>query len=197
VRDFFSSLEPVDYYYGEVTRARAVLGSILFFCVAPGLVVGVGPWLLTRWRMGEPWPAVPIQVLGGLLIASGLAFLLSAFVQFVGEGFGTPAPVATTEHLVVGGIYRHVRNPMYLAVAAAILGQALLLGRPVLLVYAAVILALQYAFVRLHEEPSLRRRFGEQYDTYRRAVPGWWPRPRPWRGTPPATSPRSPAASVR
>jgi protein-S-isoprenylcysteine O-methyltransferase Ste14 len=168
-----------------VTRVRAALGSVLFFCVAPGLVVGLGPWLLTGWQMHDPLPyLLPVRVVGGLLLAAGLAFLVTAFVRFVVEGLGTPAPVAPTEHLVVGGIYRHVRNPMYLAVAAAILGQALLLARPVLLGYAVAILALQYAFVRFHEEPALRRRFGEQYDTYRRAVPGWWPRLRPWRGAP-------------
>ena len=172
-------------YHCGVTRVRAALGSVLFFCVAPGLVVGLGPWLLTGWQMHDPLPyLLPVRVVGGLLLAAGLAFLVTAFVRFVVEGLGTPAPVAPTEHLVVGGIYRHVRNPMYLAVAAAILGQALLLARPVLLGYAAVILALQYAFVRFHEEPALRRRFGEQYDTYRRAVPGWWPRLRPWPGAP-------------
>ena len=69
---------------------------------------------------------------------------------------------------------------MYLAVAAAIVGQALLLGRPVLLGYAAAFLVVVAAFVRLYEEPTLRRRYGEQYEAYRRAVPGWWPRRSPW-----------------
>jgi protein-S-isoprenylcysteine O-methyltransferase Ste14 len=97
-------------------------------------------------------------------------------VRFVVEGLGTPAPVAPTEHLVVGGLYRYVRNPMYVAVASTIVGQALLLGQLVLLPYAALFLAVTATFVRLHEEPALRRRYGAQYDAYRRAVPGWWPR---------------------
>jgi protein-S-isoprenylcysteine O-methyltransferase Ste14 len=111
----------------------------------------------------------------------GVAVLLSAFVRFVAEGVGTPAPVAPTRRLVVGGLYRYVRNPMYLAVAATIVGQALALGQVVLLLYAACFALVVYAFVRLYEEPTLQRQFGDQYETYRRCVPGWWPRRRPWR----------------
>src|SRR5918994_1908941 len=81
--------------------------------------------------------------------------------------------------LVVGGVYRYVRNPMYVAVLAAIVGQALLLGRLGLLLYAAATWLLVAAFVHLYEEPSLTRRFGVDYEAYRRAVPAWWPRPRP------------------
>lgn len=166
-----------------VRRTRAALGSVLFFLVAPGLVVGVLPWWLTGWQVREPFPFfLPVRVLGGLLLAAGVGFLVSSFIRFVVEGLGTPAPVAPTDRLVVGGVYRHVRNPMYVAVAAAILGQAMLLGQPILVLYAAVVAVLQYAFVRLHEEPALRRRFGAEYMAYRQAVPGWWPRLRPWQG---------------
>jgi protein-S-isoprenylcysteine O-methyltransferase Ste14 len=77
---------------------------------------------------------------------------------------------------VVGGQYRWVRNPMYLAVTTVIAGQAAVLGRWSLLVYATVFAATVWSFVRLYEEPALRRRFGAAYDDYRRAVPGWWPR---------------------
>ena len=117
-----------------------------------------------------------LAVLGVVLIAAGAAFVLHAFARFVLEGIGTPAPVAAPERLVVGGVYRHVRNPMYVAVLATILGQALLLGRPVLLAYAAVLWVVFASFVRLYEEPTLRERFGADYDAYRRAVPAWLPR---------------------
>jgi protein-S-isoprenylcysteine O-methyltransferase Ste14 len=116
-----------------------------------------------------------------LVTALGVAVLAGAFVRFVTEGAGTPAPVAPTERLVVGGLYRYVRNPMYLAVTAAVLGQAALLAQPVLVWYAAVVGALMVAFVRWYEEPGLVRRYGTAYEEYRRAVPGWWPRTRPWR----------------
>src|SRR6266540_351001 len=93
---------------------------------------------------------------------------------------GTPAPVAPTETLVVGGLYRYVRNPMYVAVVAAVLGQALLLGRAVLLAYAAAVWLCVAAFVRWYEEPVLAARYGARYEAYRRAVPAWRPRLRPW-----------------
>ena len=134
---------------------------------------------LTGWQMGPIWP--PLRVLGALITVLATLFLISAFVRFVVEGLGTPAPVAPTEHLVVGGMYRYVRNPMYLAVTAAIVGQAMLLGRIELIVYAAVVGVLMWLFVRFYEEPYLAQRFGAEYDAYRRGVPGWWPRLRPWR----------------
>lgn len=162
-------------------RVRATVGSVLFFCVVPGVVVGLGPWLLTRWQAASPGGAyLPIRLVGAVLLVAAVAFLVDAFLRFVVEGLGTPAPVAPTKHLVVGGVYRHLRNPMYVAVVAAILGQAIVLGRPVLLWYAVGIAALQAVFVHYHEEPQLRRRYGREYEAYRRAVPGWWPRLRPW-----------------
>ena len=162
-------------------RFSAASGSALFFAVAPGVVAGLVPWWLTGWRVGYSW-WLPLRVVGGVLAAAGVVVLVSAFVRFVVEGAGTPAPVASTERLVVGGLYRYVRNPMYLAVLAAILGQALLLAQPVLLVYAVVAGAAMVAFVMWYEQPALARRYGAQYAAYRAAVPGWWPRLRPWRG---------------
>jgi len=159
---------------------RAAFGSALFFLAAPGVVVGLVPWWITRWEL---LPAsLLVRVLGGLLLAVALPVLVSAFLRFVRDGLGTPAPVAPTERLVVTGAYRYVRNPMYVAVIAAIVGQALLLGQTVLLYYAALVALLVVSFVRLYEEPVLRRQFGEQYEAYRRAVPGWWPRLRRWKG---------------
>ena len=161
-------------------RIRAALGSGLFLVVAPGVVAGLVPWWLTGWQTGATrWP---LQAIGTVLIVAGAVVLVDAFVRFVVEGIGTPAPVAPTEELVVSGLYCHVRNPMYLAVGATIVGQALLLGRPVLLLYAAAFAVAVFAFVRGYEEPTLTRQFGTRYEDYRRAVPGWWPRRRPWRG---------------
>ena len=159
-----------------MTRARAVAGSALFLAVAPGVMAGLVPYLLTAWNSHHPPAAV--QAAGAALTLAGAGFLLHAFGRFVTEGLGTPAPVAPTEHLVVTGIYRHVRNPMYLAVTATILGQWLLLGRPVLLAYALVFIATTYAFVRGYEEPALRAAYGVEYERYCEAVPGWWPRRR-------------------
>ena len=161
-----------------MTRARAAAGSAVFLVLVPGAVAGLIPWLITGCSANEWWP--PLRVLGGLLVLVGLAVLLPAFVRFVIEGIGTPAPVAPARHLVVGGPYRYVRNPMYLAVGALILGQALLLGQAVLLLYLAAFALTVAAFVHGYEEPTLSRRFGWQYDEYRRHVPPWWPRRTPW-----------------
>ena len=161
------------------SRVRNALGSALFLAVAPGVVAGLIPWWLTGWEPGATRP--PLQVIVAFLVVAGAVVLLNAFARFVVDGLGTPAPVAPPERLVVGGLYRYVRNPMYLAVGAMIAGQALLLARPVLLLYAAAFAAVVFAFVRLYEEPTLAREFGAEYEDYCRAVPGWWPRLRPWR----------------
>ncbi|MFE0104809.1 methyltransferase family protein [Streptomyces sp. NPDC059009] len=161
-------------------KSRAAVGSSVFMALAPGVVAGVVPWWLTRWESGGWW--LPVRVLGGVVLAVGAVVLVHAFVRFVVEGLGTPAPVAPTEHLVVGGLYRHVRNPMYVAVTASIGGQALLLGRPVLLGYGAFAGVVMWAFARWYEEPKLVGTFGAEYERYRDAVPGWWPRVRAWRG---------------
>src|SRR5881628_3679647 len=126
----------------------AAVGSSVFFALAPGMVAGVGPWLLTRWEVRRPLPFwAPVRVVGAVLLVAGAVVLVHSFVRFVVEGLGTPAPVAPTERLVVGGLYRYVRNPMYVAVAATIVGHGLLLGRPVLYAYAAVFWAVTAAFV--------------------------------------------------
>jgi protein-S-isoprenylcysteine O-methyltransferase Ste14 len=162
-------------------RTTAAVGSTAFFILAPGIVAGLIPYWLIGWQVRAPllgWS--PLRSIGVALIAAGAAVLVSAFVRFVVEGFGTPAPIAPTERLVIGGSYRYVRNPMYLAVVAIILGQALLLGQPALLRYAVGVAIAFGVFVKLYEEPTLQRRYGAEYDAYRVAVRGWWPRLRPW-----------------
>ena len=160
-----------------MSRWRAAAGSALFFALAPGMVAGLIPWRLTGWEVeasGFIW--LPFQVAGVIVLIVGVGVLLHAFARFVAEGIGTPAPVAPTERLVIGGLYRYVRNPMYLAVLATIAGQALALGQVELLAYAALLAAAFAVFVHWYEEPTLQRRFGEEYDAYRRAVPAWIPR---------------------
>ena len=165
--------------------ATAAVGSAGFFVAAPGVVAGLVPWWLTGWQVRD-WPlySMPLRLVGVVLVAAGAVVLIAAFVRFVREGAGTPAPVAPTEHLVVGGLYRHVRNPMYLAVMSIIAGQALVFGQPVLLLYAIAVFAIMVAFVHWYEEPILARRFGASYHAYRQAVPAWRPRLRPWHPSP-------------
>jgi protein-S-isoprenylcysteine O-methyltransferase Ste14 len=162
-------------------RRRAAAGSAAFMVAGPGVVTGLVPWLLTRWKVHRPVPGgVPARAVGAGMIVAGGAVLTQSFARFVVEGLGTPLPAAPTSHLVVGGMYRHVRNPMYVALEAVIIGQALLLGQRRLLGYAAIAAIPPALFVRLYEEPTLVARFGEEYEQYRRNVPRWLPRLRPW-----------------
>jgi protein-S-isoprenylcysteine O-methyltransferase Ste14 len=165
----------------HVRRRHAVLGSALFLVLAPGLAAGALPVLITGWEVDERLPDV-VRGLGAVIGGLGIAFLLHTFARFALEGRGTPAPVAPTERLVVGGVYRFVRNPMYLAVLSVILGQALYFGSAELAGYGAVLAIAFVIFVRLYEEPTLEATYGAEYERYRAAVPGWIPRLRPWRG---------------
>jgi protein-S-isoprenylcysteine O-methyltransferase Ste14 len=163
-----------------VRKSKAALVSAGFFVVAPGTVVGVIPWLITRWEFQLPLPGwVVAQVVGAVLVVAGLVPAASAFVEFVRAG-GTPIPAAPTQRLVVSGFNRYVRNPMYVGLLLSIVGQALLFGNFWLLAYAASAWAVPAAFVRWYEEPTLARTFGAEYEEYRRAVPAWLPRLRPW-----------------
>lgn len=164
------------------SRAASLAASALFLIVAPGTVAGYLPWLITRWRFGVDFgssTAVPAS--GALLACAGAAILLECFVRFAWRGLGTPAPIAPTRRLIVTGLYRHVRNPMYVAVFAVIAGQALLLGSLPLLAYAAAVWFAFHLFVLAYEEPALRRQFPEDYAPFVRNVPRWLPRLRPWR----------------
>ena len=165
------------------SRTAALSFSALFLIIAPGTVAGYLPWLISRWQAAGDFGASPLVRLAGLpLLLLGGAALLECFARFAWIGLGTPAPVAPTRRLVVSGLYRHVRNPMYVAVVALILGQGLLFGRFALLLYAAGVWLAFHLFVLVYEEPTLRRQFPADYEAFARAVPRWLPRLRPWPG---------------
>ena len=160
--------------------STAATGSTAFFLVAPGTVVGVIPWLITRWEIPgstSGWRAA--QVLGVVLIVAGLIPVVHAFAQFAKAG-GTPMPLAPTQRLVVNGFNRYVRNPMYAGLLIVILGQALLFGSLSLVLYATCLWIITASFVRWYEEPTLARTYGSEYEAYRRNVPAWLPRWHPW-----------------
>ena len=167
----------------RVTKTQAVLGSSLFLALAPGSVAGVFPYLLGLWHWGPALFAVgATRGLGGLLILVGLPVLLDSFLRFALEGRGTPAPVLPPERLVVSGLYRFVRNPMYVAVCTVLFGEFLLTGNLGLLGYSLIVLLAFHVFVIVYEEPTLARHFGEQYADFKRHVPRWLPRLTPWPG---------------
>lgn len=167
-----------------MSRIASIVGSAIFFTIAPGTIAGVVPYWLTGWRVQPPFLGViAFRAVGAILAAAGLALLVNCFVRFALEGHGTPAPIAPTETLVVSGPYRHVRNPMYVAVVSIVAGQALILGSGGLAVYAGATWLVFHLFVLAYEEPALRRRYGASYDAYRVHVRRWWPRIRPWLGS--------------
>jgi protein-S-isoprenylcysteine O-methyltransferase Ste14 len=145
-------------------KSAAILGSALFFLIAPFTLGFVVPWWIAGWRMAAPDFDAPVFRFAGLLLAVvGVVPLIESFGRFALVGLGTPAPIAPTRHLVVTGFYRYVRNPMYVGVLTIILGNALISGEAVVFEYAAVI-ALGFAlFVLFYEEPTLRRQFGDEY----------------------------------
>lgn len=163
-------------------NVRAIAGSAVFFLLAPGTVAGFVPWLLSHRYNLDLTDRPGFVPAGALLVLAGLPVLIHSFARFASEGLGTPAPVAPTERLVVGGIYRFIRNPMYVAVLAIVFGQALLFASGSILLYGAVCAVAMVSFVRLYEEPTLALRYGADYEAYRRSVPGWRPRLTPWRG---------------
>jgi protein-S-isoprenylcysteine O-methyltransferase Ste14 len=164
-----------------VSKAKAILGSTLFFLAAPVVVAGVIPWWITRWEFQPAFFDVELtRVIGIVLIIVGAPGLLDSFARFALQGLGTPAPLAPTRYLVVTGLYRFVRNPMYVAVVAVVLGQVALFSDWRLLCYGALCWLAFHIFVLGYEEPTLRRTYGAEYDTYQANVPRWIPRLTPW-----------------
>jgi len=159
----------------------AILGSTIFLVIAPGIVAGYVPWRICKWHVGAPLLGIsPFRVLGVLLVAAGLPVLLDSFARFALQGLGTPAPIFPTRHLVVSGLLRYVRNPMYVAVLSLIFGQGLLFGNIRVLEYGIAVWVAFYFFVLIYEEPTLRKTFGREYEEFCANVPRWAPRLRPW-----------------
>ena len=163
-------------------KAIAVLGSALFFVVAPLVLAGFIPWSVTHWEFRPAFFGVDLtRILGGILISVGVPGLVDSFSRFALEGLGTPAPIAPPQKLVVTGLYRYVRNPIYIAVVAVIFGQALLFGDWGLIWYGALLWLVFHVAVVMYEEPTLKETFGTEYESFRANVPRWIPRLTPWR----------------
>ncbi len=165
-------------------RTLAVFGSLIFFFIAPGTVAGLVPWWISHLRVHAPLLEAPVfRPVGVLLIIAGISVLLNSFARFALQGLGTPAPVFPTRHLVTGGLYRYVRNPIYAAVLSVIIGQSVVFADLRILEYAALVWVGFHVFVLAYEEPKLRATFGAEYDVFCAHVPRWLPRLRPWQAT--------------
>ena len=158
-------------------KTIAILGSAFFFVVAPCTLAGLIPWSITRWELRPPFFGLELtRVIGVILILAGVPGLVDSFARFALQGLGTPAPIAPPRNLVVTGLYRYVRNPIYVAVVAIVLGQAVLLGDWRLIVYGALLWLAFHLFVVAYEEPTLEQTFGGDYEAFRANVPRWIPR---------------------
>lgn len=151
-----------------------LLKTLLFTILVPGFVTVGAPYLMLGGF--PPLGRGPVAWLGLLCLVAGTSIYFRCAWEFAVRGLGTPAPIAPTKFLVVGGLHRYVRNPMYIGVILVILGEAALFDAPLLLEYAVFASLGVHLFVVLYEEPTLHRQFGESYDEYRRSVPRWIPR---------------------
>ena len=164
-----------------VVAAWLAVRSLLWAALLPGFFAGYVPWrYFGLGLVGVSWMD-PLDLVGLGLIAVGASLLGACIWEFARRGRGTLSPVDPPTHLVVEGLYRYVRNPMYLSVTAIVLGEALVTRSRGLLVYWALWFAAVNLFVIAYEEPTLRRQFGRSYDQYSRAVGRWIPSLR-WRG---------------
>jgi protein-S-isoprenylcysteine O-methyltransferase Ste14 len=137
----------------------------------PATVVVYVPAELAR----SPGPT-PVAITGGVVVAAGLYMVGWCFFDFAARGRGTPAPWDPPQRLVTNGLYRHIRNPIYVGVLSILLGEAVFFGSLALLAWAAVTALGFHLVVVLYEEPGLRDRFGSDYERYQAEVPRWLPR---------------------
>ena len=151
------------------------LRVLAFTLFLPGLIVGYAPYylIITPRRVAGGWPRGAGQVPAVAVIALGIAIYGACAWRFATEGLGTPAPYDPPRHLVSGGLYGWSRNPMYVGITLALLGEAWLFASPAQAVYAALVALAFHARVVWYEEPGLRAKFGEEYDRYRHAVRRW------------------------
>jgi protein-S-isoprenylcysteine O-methyltransferase Ste14 len=159
-----------------LVQAWLALRSLLWAILLPGVVASYVPWRLFGLRRTRLEPAGALDLLALACLAAGIALLGACIFEFARSGRGTLSPVDPPRHLVVRGLYRHVRNPMYLSVTMILLGEALLARSSALAAYWVLWFAGANLFVIAYEEPALRRRFGTSYDEYVRRVGRWMPR---------------------
>jgi protein-S-isoprenylcysteine O-methyltransferase Ste14 len=157
-----------------VRNLGPLLSTTIFTIVVAGTMGGYIPW----WLRQNAAPTTGVEAWAAIgVIAVGIGIYLStAFWGFAMVGGGTPAPIAPTKILVVRGLHRYVRNPMYIGVALVIAGQAWLFHSQHIAIYLACVLVIVNLFVLFYEEPTLKRQFGEEYERYRARVPRWIPR---------------------
>ncbi|NIS79459.1 MAG: isoprenylcysteine carboxyl methyltransferase [Anaerolineales bacterium] len=159
------------------THTRAWIGTILFTLLAPGSVTILAPYSLIRWASSDMNLTLGVyRWLGLVPILIGILFYAWTVSDFVRKGGGTPAPIDPPQILVVDGLYRFVRNPMYVGVISVLIGELLLFEKMSLIAYTTVVFFAFHLFVVLYEEPRLGKTFGKAYEEYCSSVPRWIPK---------------------
>jgi protein-S-isoprenylcysteine O-methyltransferase Ste14 len=157
------------------------LRAVFWTLVLPGVFGFYLPWTLFEIGSVEIDPSSPRHLLGLLCIGAGTLLLATCIWEFARRGRGTLSPMDPPKHLVVSGLYRYVRNPMYLSVTTIVFGQLLLMFVQGLFIYWIIWFVVVNLFVMGYEEPTLRDQFGDEYERYTRAVGRWVPRLSPYR----------------
>ena len=163
---------------GHGSSAWLVLRSLAWTLLIPGIFAGYVPWRYFGLEQVRLDFTNPRHLAGLLCIAIGAVLLGACIWEFARGGRGTLSPADPPKELVVRGLYRYVRNPMYLSVTVIVLGEFLLTGSRGLLLYWAIWFLAANLFVLLYEEPTLRRSFGPAYDRYVQSVGRWLPKSR-------------------
>jgi protein-S-isoprenylcysteine O-methyltransferase Ste14 len=162
------------------SRRTSIVVSVLFTVFGgPGFILVYIPWWMTHFQVPKEEPAWQVLI-AAVMIGPGLIPLFASMLRFITEGRGTLVPAVPTERLVVSGLYRYVRNPMYVGVLTTLAGETVLFAAHQMVNYLIVVLILVHLFVVLYEEPTLARRHPEDYPRYKRNVPRWLPRLKPW-----------------
>lgn len=164
-------------------RATMMWKHLRAIVLLPGVVTVVVPAIIIYSTGTQPFYStirILLALFGVVLVGLGLVLLVATNRHFAKIGKGTLAPWNPTSQLVVEGVYRHVRNPMISGVFAILLGESLVAGSVPLFVWFLVFVTINAIYIPFFEEPGLKRRFGADYDEYRRHVPRWIPRLRPW-----------------
>lgn len=146
-----------------------------FTIIQPGIVAGLVPYLLLRLQDDELWPLhlSLVNYIGLFLLTTGLIMLLTCIIRFATEGKGTLSPIDPTRFLVIKGLYQYSRNPMYIGVILILMGEAIFFLSIILSIYTVIIFTAFHLFILLHEEPRLRKVFGESYNKYCKEVKRW------------------------
>ena len=162
---------------------RRRLFAVLRAAIIAPLFLSIWTYLVPRW-FGGPHAFDDPRPLGWIVVALGAVVGIPCVWQFAWRGLGTPAPFDPPRRLVVTGLYRFVRNPMYVGMGILLIGEAWLTGRIEFIYETLIAFVLVSIFILAYEEPTLRAKFGEDYRDYCRNVRRWIPRLTPWYAPP-------------